>query len=162
MKLLLALLLLLTAGAAVAQMSVPAALTPGSMSRASPLLKAERFAENFEPALVHREQARAVKAKLDELRRRTGRAPNILFLVVDDMGYGDTGAYGGGESLGAPTPHIDRLAREGLKLTSAYAQPSCTPTRAALNTGRLPVRSGLLMPSLLNDKADISGEILAA
>lgn len=162
MKMLFALGFLLSAGTAVAQMSVPVALTPGSMSRASPLLKAERFAENFEPALVHREQARTVKAKLDALQQRTGQPPNILLLIVDDMGYGDTGAYGGGESLGAPTPHIDRLAREGLKLTSAYAQPSCTPTRAALNTGRLPVRSGLLMPFLLNDKADISSEILAA
>ena len=162
MKSLLALSLLLAAGVAWAQMSVPAGLTPGSMSRVSPLLQAQRFAENFEPALAHPEQARAVKAKLEALRARTGAPPNILLLIVDDMGYGDTGAYGGGESLGAPTPHIDRLAREGLKLTSAYAQPSCTPTRAALNTGRLPVRSGLLKPAMLNDKADISNEILAA
>ncbi len=104
MKMLFALGFLLSAGTAVAQMSVPVALTPGSMSRASPLLKAERFAENFEPALVHREQARTVKAKLDALQQRTGQPPNILLLIVDDMGYGDTGAYGGGESLGAPTP----------------------------------------------------------
>ena len=80
--------------------------------------------------VVHREQARTVKAKLDALQQRTGQPPNILLLIVDDMGYGDTGAYGGGESLGAPTPHIDRLAREGLKLTSAYAQPSCAHGRA--------------------------------
>jgi len=72
------------------------------------------------------------------------------------------GAYGGGEALGTPTPHMDRLAREGLKLTSTYAQPTCTPTRAALNTGRLPVRSGLLEPALLNDRADSSQEIFAA
>ena len=93
------------------------------------------------------------------------QAEDGIRYLVRSRGLGDVykrQAYGGGESRGAPTPHIDRLAREGLKLTSAYAQPSCTPTRAALNTGRLPVRSGLLMPSLLNDKADISGEILAA
>jgi arylsulfatase len=148
--------------AAVAQMSVPAALTVGSMSRASPVLKAERSHENFEPALLFPDQAKAAKAKLDALAKRKGRRPNILILVVDDLGYGDVGAYGGGEALGAPTPHIDRLAREGLKLTSTYAQPSCTPTRAALNTGRLPVRTGLLSPVLLNDKADISSEILSA
>lgn len=155
--------LLCAGGAATAQqMSVPAGLTVGSMSRVSPVLKAERQRDNFEPALLRPDQARAAQAKLDGIYKRTGKRPNILIFVVDDLGYGDVGAYGGGESLGAPTPHIDRLAREGLKLTSTYAQPSCTPTRAALNTGRLPVRSGLTSPKLLNDTADISGELLAA
>ena len=150
-------------GAAFAQqMSVPAGLTTGSMSRVSPVLKAERQRENFEPAVRMPEQERAVAAKLEALYRKTGKRPNILILVVDDLGYGDVGAYGGGEALGAPTPNIDRLAREGLKLTSTYAQPSCTPTRAALNTGRLPVRTGLLTPKLLNDTADISSELLAS
>lgn len=162
MKSLLAIATLGSATVAVAQMSIPAGLTVGSMSRVSPVLKAQRTHENFEPALEFPDQARAAAAKLTALRKRTGRPPNILILVVDDLGYGDVGAYGGGESLGAPTPHIDRMAREGLKLTSTYAQPSCTPTRAALNTGRLPVRSGLLKPALLNDTADISNEILAA
>jgi arylsulfatase A-like enzyme len=155
---------LLCAGAAASaqQMSVPAGLTVGSMSRVSPVLKAERQRDNFEPALLHPQQARAAQAKLDAIYKRTGKRPNILIFVVDDLGYGDVGAYGGGEALGAPTPHIDRLAREGLKLTSTYAQPSCTPTRAALNTGRLPVRSGLTSPKLLNDNADVSSELLAA
>jgi len=129
---------LLCAGTAATaqQMSVPAGLTVGSMSRVSPVLKAERQRDNFEPVLLHPDQARAAKTKLDAMYKRTGKRPNILIFVVDDLGYGDAGAYGGGESLGAPTPHIDRLAREGLKLTSTYAQPSCTPTRAALNTAR--------------------------
>jgi len=155
---------LLCAGTAATaqQMSVPAGLSVGSMSRVSPVLKAERQRDNFEPALLHPDQARAAQAKLDAIYKRTGKRPNILIFVVDDLGYGDVGAYGGGESLGAPTPHIDRLAREGLKLTSTYAQPSCTPTRAALNTGRLPVRSGLTSPKLLNDNADVSSELLAA
>lgn len=150
------------AAATAQQMSVPAGLTLGSMSRVSPLLKAERSRENFEPAVQFAAQQKSVEARLEALRRKTGKRPNVLILVVDDLGYGDVGAYGGGEALGAPTPHIDRLAREGLKLTSTYAQPSCTPTRAALNTGRLPVRSGLLTPKLLNDTADISSELLAA
>ncbi len=148
------------AAATAQQMSVPAGLTVGSMSRVSPVLKAERQRDNFEPAVLRPDQTRAAQAKLDAIYKRTGKRPNILIFVVDDLGYGDVGAYGGGESLGAPTPHIDRLAREALKLTSTYAQPSCTPTRAALNTGRLPVRSGLLTPKLLNDTADISGELL--
>jgi arylsulfatase len=52
---------------------------------------------------------------------------------------------------GAPTPNIDRLAANGLKLTSAYATPLCTPTRAALMTGRIPARSGLTRPLLASD-----------
>jgi arylsulfatase A-like enzyme len=149
-------------GVAIAQMPNPVGLTIGPMSRVSPLLKAERQAENFEPAILHGAQDKAVATRLAALEKRTGRKPNILILVVDDLGYGDVGAYGGGEALGAPTPHIDQLAREGLKLTSTYAQPSCTPTRAALNTGRLPIRSGLLKPSLLNDPSDSSKELFAA
>lgn len=69
--------------------------------------------------------------------------PNILFLVSDDTGYGDLGPYGGGEGRGMPTPNIDRLAAEGMTFFSFYAQPSCTPGRAAMQTGRIPNRSGM-------------------
>jgi arylsulfatase len=69
--------------------------------------------------------------------------PNILFIVSDDTGYGDLGPYGGGEGRGMPTPNIDRLAAEGMTFFSYYAQPSCTPGRAAMITGRIPNRSGM-------------------
>ena len=69
--------------------------------------------------------------------------PNILFIVSDDTGYGDLGPYGGGEGRGMPTPSIDRMAAEGMTFFSFYAQPSCTPGRAALQTGRIPNRSGM-------------------
>lgn len=69
--------------------------------------------------------------------------PNILFIVSDDTGYGDLGPYGGGEGRGMPTPNIDRLADEGMTFFSFYAQPSCTPGRAAMQTGRIPNRSGM-------------------
>jgi len=69
--------------------------------------------------------------------------PNIILLVSDDTGYGDLGPYGGGEGRGMPTPNIDRLAEEGMTLFSFYAQPSCTPGRAAMQTGRIPNRSGM-------------------
>jgi arylsulfatase len=72
--------------------------------------------------------------------------------MIDDMGYGDPGAFGGGEAIGAATPNMDRLAAEGLKLTSTYSQQTCTPTRSALLTGRLPVRTGLTRPILKGDK----------
>jgi arylsulfatase len=69
--------------------------------------------------------------------------PNIILIVSDDTGYGDLGPYGGGEGRGMPTPNIDRLAREGMTFYSFYAQPSCTPGRAAMLTGRIPNRSGM-------------------
>ena len=64
-------------------------------------------------------------------------------IVSDDFGYGDAGCYLGGEARGMPTPNIDRLAAEGMMFTSFYAQPSCTPGRAAMQTGRIPNRSGM-------------------
>jgi arylsulfatase A-like enzyme len=71
------------------------------------------------------------------------KKPNILFIVSDDTGYGDLGPYGGGEGRGMPTPNIDRMANEGMTFFSFYAQPSCTPGRAAMQTGRIPNRSGM-------------------
>jgi len=69
--------------------------------------------------------------------------PNILFIVSDDTGYGDLEPYGGGEGRGMPTPNIQRLAEEGMTMFDFYAQPSCTPGRAAMQTGRIPNRSGM-------------------
>lgn len=69
--------------------------------------------------------------------------PNILFIVSDDTGFGDLGPYGGGEGRGMPTPSIDKLAAGGMTFFDFYAQPSCTPGRAAMQTGRIPNRSGM-------------------
>ena len=69
--------------------------------------------------------------------------PNILLIVSDDTGYGDLGPYGGGPLRGMATPNIDQMAREGMQMYSFYAQPSCTPGRAAIQTGRIPNRSGM-------------------
>ena len=70
--------------------------------------------------------------------------PNIVVFLTDDQGYGDLSSYG---HPTISTPNIDRMAREGLRLTSFYAAPSCTPSRAQLLTGRYPFRSGELQPT---------------
>ena len=57
--------------------------------------------------------------------------PNVVFIPADNVGYGDLGPYGGGELRGAPTPRIDQLAREGLRLTQYLVEPGCTPSHAA-------------------------------
>jgi len=72
-----------------------------------------------------------------------GSKPNILLIVSDDTGWGDLGAYLGGEGRGMQTPNFDHLAHEGMTFTNFYGQPSCTPGRAAIQTGRIPNRSGM-------------------
>src|SRR5271156_4626407 len=62
--------------------------------------------------------------------------PNILFMLVDNLGYGELGVYGGGATRGAPTPRIDQLAGEGLRLTNMNMEAQCTPSRSAILTGR--------------------------
>jgi arylsulfatase A-like enzyme len=68
--------------------------------------------------------------------------PNIVFILADNVGYGVLSSYNGG-ILDTPTPHIDKLAAEGLRLTNFNVENQCTPSRAALMTGRLPIRSGI-------------------
>ncbi len=72
--------------------------------------------------------------------RHAAARPNIIHIVADDLGWKDVGFNG---CTDIRTPHLDRLAAEGAKLTQFYAQPMCTPTRAALMTGRYPFRYGL-------------------
>jgi arylsulfatase len=69
--------------------------------------------------------------------------PNVVVMMADNVGYGDIGAYGAGEIRGMPTPRIDQLASESLRLTQFLVEPGCTPSRAAFMTGRYSVRSGL-------------------
>jgi arylsulfatase A-like enzyme len=69
--------------------------------------------------------------------------PNVVIMLGDNVGYGDIGAYGAGEVRGMPTPRIDSIAQQGLRLTQYLVEPGCTPSRAALMTGRYSVRSGL-------------------
>lgn len=69
--------------------------------------------------------------------------PNVVIMLGDNVGYGDVGAYGAGEVRGMPTPRIDQFASEGLRLTQFLCEPGCTPSRAALLTGRYSPRAGL-------------------
>lgn len=68
-----------------------------------------------------------------------GEKPNIILILADDLGYGDVGCYGAKDIR---TPHLDKMASQGLRLTSFYAQPICGPSRAALLTGCYPIRIG--------------------
>jgi arylsulfatase A-like enzyme len=70
------------------------------------------------------------------------KKPNIVFILTDNVGYGELGVYGGGILRGAPTPRIDKLAAEGMRLLNFNVEAQCTPSRSALMTGRFAIRSG--------------------
>lgn len=160
-------------------------LDPLTLSSQAPKPKAPyyvEFADNMEPRMVHCEEIQASWDKLasggyctpdlssEQLKMwskvcpqlqpppktASCKKPNILIFLVDDMGWSDFGPYGGGSTFGAATPNIDRLAREGLLLTSTYAQPSCSPTRATIHTGQLPVHNGVLSPPMYGDPGGIT------
>jgi arylsulfatase len=71
-----------------------------------------------------------------------GAKPNIVFILMDNLGYGEVGCYGGGILRGAPTPNIDKLATEGTRLLNFNVEAQCTPSRSAIMTGRFAIRSG--------------------
>ncbi len=83
-------------------------------------------------AAVHMAQAQQPAAPA------TGNRPNIVFILVDNVGWGSFGVYGGT----VPTPRIDQLANEGIRFNNYNVEAQCTPTRSAILTGRYPVRSG--------------------
>ncbi|MGA3117173.1 MAG: sulfatase-like hydrolase/transferase [Syntrophobacteraceae bacterium] len=70
------------------------------------------------------------------------KKPNIVFILMDNLGYGELGVYGGGILRGAPTPRIDKLANEGMRLLNFNVEAQCTPSRSAIMTGRYAIRSG--------------------
>ena len=85
-----------------------------------------------------------INKKLAVLEKKFGKKPNIIYILADDVGWGELGWQGGGKHRGTPTPELDKMAHEGMRFWAAYAEPSCTPSRIAINTGRHPVRTGLL------------------
>jgi arylsulfatase A-like enzyme len=70
------------------------------------------------------------------------KKPNIVLILMDNLGYGELGTYGGGILRGAPTPNIDELAKEGMVALNFNVEAQCTPSRSALMTGRFSIRSG--------------------
>ena len=115
-----------------------------------------------EAAKTHRDkwiaEDKQINVKLRELHKRFGKRPNIIYILADDIGWGELGWQGGGKHRGTPTPELDKLAREGMRFWSAYAEPSCTPTRIAIMTGRHPVRTGLLSVLWPGQKDGLSPE----
>ncbi|MBS0520022.1 MAG: sulfatase-like hydrolase/transferase [Proteobacteria bacterium] len=121
-----------------------------------------KIADNLEPVIEHPDQFDEARKKLAEIEKKTGKKPNIFVFLLDDVGWMDFGFNGGGISVGASTPDIDRIASEGLILTSAYSQPSCSPTRATILTGQYPVHHGILRPPMYGEPGGLNGNITVA
>lgn len=106
------------------------------------------FDAEFEKARAqHTEQwaaeDQALREKLEAMRKRYGKAPNIIHIMWDDHSLGEVGIPEMNKVLGYDTPRINQMAKEGIAFTRMYTEPSCTPTRTAALTGRLAVRAGM-------------------
>ena len=100
---------------------------------------------------------KTVDQKLAEFRKSNGgKSPNILYILIDDIGFGDLGIPELNAIRGYKTPHINKLADESMRFARMYTEPSCTPTRVAFMTGRQPYRNGMA-----NTAVDIAGFGLA-
>lgn len=100
---------------------------------------------------------KAVDAKLAKFRKKNGgKPPNILYILIDDIGFGDLGIPELNAVRGYKTPNINKLADESMRFVRMYTEPSCTPTRVAFMTGRQPHRNGMG-----NTAVDIAGFGLA-
>ena len=114
---------------------------PGTAAALQPDAPFEAFrAKNAE---AWAEQDKTIDAKLDALQEKFGKRPNIIYILTDDVGWGELGWQGGGKHRGTPSAELDKMAYEGIRFWAAYSEPSCTPSRIAINTGRHPVRTGL-------------------
>ncbi len=99
-----------------------------------------------------------IDARLAEIRKRNGgKPPNIVYILLDDLGFGEIGMPDLDVIRGYSTPRISQLATEGLSLMRMYTEPSCTPTRVAMMTGRYAARTGTS-----EAKATIAGDGLSA
>lgn len=116
-------------------------------------------ADNMYPVVRHPDLEKAARDKLAALEQKTGKKPNILIFLMDDVGWMDPGFNGGGVAIGNATPVMDKLASEGLLLTSAYSTPSCSPTRATIHTGQNPLHHGILRPPMYGEAGGLDGAI---
>ena len=119
-------------------------------------------ADNMYPVILHPEQDAAARTKLAALQAKTGKKPNILIFLMDDVGWMDPGFNGGGEAVGNATPVMDRLAAAGLIFTSAYSTPSSSPSRATIMTGQNPLHHGILIPPMYGMPGGLDGETTIA
>jgi arylsulfatase len=99
-----------------------------------------------------------INKRLADLKAKHGKSPNIIYILWDDMAFGDAGIPAINKIRGFETPSCNRIAEEGIMFTRMYTEPSCTPTRAASLTGRHPVRNGMYIPGFPVENGGLAAE----
>ena len=100
-----------------------------------------------------------IDQKLAEIRERNGgKKPNIVYILIDDMGFGEFGMPELNKIRGGRTPNLDDLAKEGMNFTRFYAENICTSTRVAFMTGRYAVRTGMETAFLMSAETSRAAE----
>jgi len=131
----------------------------------APFANAGEIIHDAEYAIIEAQNGKAWAAddktldkKLADIRKKNGgKPPNIVYILLDDVGFGEIGMDNLSVIRGYKTPNMSAMADEGLSLNRMYTEPSCTPTRVAMMTGRYPTRTGLT-----EAKATLAGDGLAA
>jgi arylsulfatase len=96
------------------------------------------------------QEDKAIDSRLAELKKQNGgKPPNIIYILIDDVGFGEFGNPLLNDVRGYKTPSINEFAEQSMSFSRMYSEPSCTPTRAAFLTGRLPIRSHMLEPKIV-------------
>jgi arylsulfatase len=146
---------------------VVAAVVGFSLSCGSPDVSAAKEiihdADHYILKAQHAEQWAAddkvVDMKLADYRAKNGgKSPNILYILIDDIGFGDLGIPELNAIRGYKTPNINKFADESMRFARMYTEPSCTPTRAAFMTGRLATRSGMAETTVDIDGSGLAGK----
>jgi len=96
--------------------------------------------------------------RLAELKKTHGKSPNIIYILWDDMAFGDAGIPIINKIRGFDTPNCNKIAEEGIMFSRMYSEPACTPTRAAALTGRHPVRTGMYVPGFPVEHGGLAAE----
>ena len=130
-----------------------------------PFASAQEIIHDAEYAIIEAQNGeawaaddKAIDEKLAEIRANNrGKPPNIVYILLDDVGFGEIGMDNLSVIRGYKTPNISALASQGMSLNRMYTEPSCTPTRVAMMTGRYPTRTGLT-----EAKATLAGDGLPA
>ncbi|MEH6633765.1 MAG: sulfatase-like hydrolase/transferase [Halopseudomonas aestusnigri] len=96
------------------------------------------------------QEDKTIDSRLAELKKQNGgKPPNIIYILIDDVGFGEFGNPLLNDVRGYKTPSINEFAEQSMSFSRMYSEPSCTPTRAAFLTGRLPIRSHMLEPKIV-------------
>ncbi len=142
------------------------AIAGASVCTAPALAEGDKIIHDAEYYVLERQHAKqwaadnaAVDARLAEIRAANGgKPPNILYILIDDIGFGEIGTPYLNYVRGYETPNINAFAEESLRFMRMYTEPSCTPTRVAFMTGRQPWRLGMAHTSVAMDGFGMAAE----